>query len=136
MSIALERTGRRTADRLFSEWHRDNLPAYAGLIDLDYVAFCRRCFKALVLIETAIDSGESKPSMVTRDLARDGIEAFVLLIRPTAGDVAIHSASLRQIAPIEEPASHEVTGKELRAELIAARKRAARAVGCPHEEHR
>jgi hypothetical protein len=131
-----ERTGRRTADRLFSEWHGDEMPGYAGMIDIDWIEYCDRCWEPLVVIETAIASGVAKPTIVTRRLAlAAGIEALLVLITPNDDDTAIRYVTMRAVAPVEGE-FRTVTRLELRAEICAARARAAQAIGCPHEARR
>lgn len=83
-----ERFGTRSL--IYSKWHRLFLGDTEPMIDLDGVEYCaeKRCNKALVLVETAMDIGQrNKPTTVMRELAKQagGVLAICVLYKVTDG---------------------------------------------------
>lgn len=79
-----ERFGTRSL--IYSKWHRLYLGDAEPMIDLDGVEYCaeKRCNKALILVETAMDIGQrNKPTTVMRELAKQagGVLAICVLYR-------------------------------------------------------
>jgi hypothetical protein len=93
-----EKTGRR--DLAFSMWHRETCPDSWGMIDADFVGFCRDCNEPLFLVEHANDVGQSHKSFdVTKALAaKAGIPAYVVLYG-TNDEGFITSFRFRQVQP-------------------------------------
>jgi hypothetical protein len=56
-------------DLRYSDWHR-NLDPTLGMIDLDAVECCARCWSPVALIELAAWGTRAKPATVTAELAR------------------------------------------------------------------
>lgn len=82
-------------DLTFSRWHR-TLSDDFTYIDLDYVAYCRRCRSPLALIEMSTDP--NKTFTVTRKLAEAaGIQAWLLIY--TKENETIGSIRMRPISP-------------------------------------
>lgn len=75
-----------TRDLTYSGWHRQACPDRVQMIDIDAVEFCRRCRMPLMLIETAIDTGQNrKTTTVTERLAgAANIPAFCVLYTVSA----------------------------------------------------
>lgn len=115
-----ERHGRRLADALYSQFHRtENLKQYIprqvavemGLIDLDknvvqrgmapgpWIEFCRRSSEPLVLIETALDTGQGhKTTLITERLARKAdTYALCVLVKANEANDTIVRFRVRRI---------------------------------------
>ena len=93
-----ERFGTRSL--VYSKWHRFFCGDDEGMIDLDAVEYCNRpgCFKPLVLIETARDTGQShKTTTVLRQLAStSGLLAICALYRISSGTDFEHGCKCRE----------------------------------------
>lgn len=83
-----ETVGKRSM--VYSHWHRFYMADGEPMIDLDAVEYCseRGCARPLVLIETALDRGQSfKATTVLQRLAqRSSVMAICVLYRPSSGD--------------------------------------------------
>lgn len=82
-----ERYGTRSL--VYSRWHRFYMGDAEPMIDLDAIEYCheKTCWKTLILIETALDKGQSfKNCTVLRNLAMEsGKLAICVLYRSTSG---------------------------------------------------
>ena len=109
-----EKTGER--DLAFSSWHRLTCPDGWGMIDADFVAYCKDCEQPLFLIEHARDVGQSyKTFRVTKQLARmAGIPAFLILYR-LGEDGFIVSFRFQQVWPnVDSKLGYECQPEHLR----------------------
>lgn len=96
-----ERVGRR--DMTYSTWHRA-LPYEMGLVDLDWIAWCKTCGHVLFVYETARDDGrqDDHNTRLTREVAlRGGWPGYLVLYAVSGGTVT--GFRVRRIAPDTEP---------------------------------
>ena len=68
------------ADLTYSKWHR-NLADRLGMIDIDWVDYCRRCNRPIALTESVMDVGQSfKSTVVLGELGRMcGLPVFLVM---------------------------------------------------------
>lgn len=120
MSDAEQFGGTRTADALYSKWHRveslerflthqqawklamidlDHEAIYRGTVDGPWVEYCRHTSEPLWLTETALDVGQAhKTTLITERLARRaGIHAICVLITPDADVADVDQFRVRRI---------------------------------------
>lgn len=71
-------------DLTFSIWHRITLDIDSTMIDIDGAHYCRRCYKILFLLETAIQNGhKDKETGVLESLAKEAKTlAFCIMWTP------------------------------------------------------
>ena len=86
----------------YSQWHRyadDNL----GMIDLDQVEICRKCYEPLFLAETCYDKNQTyKTSTTTRRLAeRAKLDAYLVFYQYDEIKGAVIGFRVQKIAPFK-----------------------------------
>lgn len=95
-----ELTGFR--DQAYSAWHR-SLSDSLSFMDIDWIEWCKTCYRPLALYELAVDNGaqDGKQTWVTRKIATSaGLKGFlVLYAKDQRGFVS--GFRVRQLAPVE-----------------------------------
>lgn len=105
-------------ERTFSRWHR-TLPDRCTAIDLDFLEYCRRCRKPVMLIEIARDVGQAyKPTLVLRELSKlSGVPAFLILYKIDVENEMIGDCRVARIWP--DPTSmHPLTRDKVRGLIV------------------
>lgn len=144
-----EQTGKRTAEELYSAWHRpasirrfiepgvdaDSL----GLINIDHIVrcarwaeYCRTCSRTLLLIETALGLHSThKTASVTAKLARDaGCQAFIVLVEATPSGDDIAGFRVKRIEP-DPTGWFDFTPDAWARKLVELRQGSQRCAHCP-----
>lgn len=96
----VERTGWR--DYAYSAWHR-SLSDSLSFMDIDWIEWCKTCFKRLAVYELAVDNGrnDQKQCWVTREIAKAaGLKGFLVLYTKDR-DNHISRFRVRELAPRE-----------------------------------
>ena len=96
-----ERTGWR--DYAYSAWHR-SLSDSLSFMDVDWIEWCKTCYKRLAIYELAVDNGKNdgKQCWVTRELAKSANLKGFLVLYSKDQDSRITSFRVRQLAPAEQ----------------------------------
>ena len=121
-----------TRDLLYSGWHRtDRIKRFIGdktasamkMIDIDACEYDEKTMTPLVLVELALDTGQTrKDYYVTRNLAiMAGIPALLVLYKPNATHDDIESFRVKRLTPNVDDEWMEMSPVEYAQKMVRLR---------------